>query len=377
MENLCSDNQFHHQHQNQKHHPSHQLYLNKKFREVDIPPRKLLSRRGSSSSGSPIDPYEFLIDSPKSEESTMFQKFLPCNNINADDDEDPYSADHFRMYEFKVRKCNRSRSHDWTDCPFAHPGEKARRRDPRRYNYTGTVCPEFRRGNCSRGDSCEFAHGVFECWLHPSRYRTEACKDGKKCKRKVCFFAHTPRQLRLSPIDFQENEFSPTGTHNSSINSIEKHPTSHPHQKQCCVYCHTFLASPTSTLVGVGGQYSPPASPPYSPARISPVSRFSSGLSPFGYKDTLSELINNFEAMNVNDGATIASPISGGANHGNLSWVDVNFNVEDQPQFVLSPSTPGNLYNNPTRNFMEGDDKNNDNALASGPDFEWVNDLLT
>jgi hypothetical protein len=40
---------------------------------------------------------------------------------------DIYSCDQFRMYEFKVRRCMRGRSHDWTECPFAHPGEKARR----------------------------------------------------------------------------------------------------------------------------------------------------------------------------------------------------------------------------------------------------------
>lgn len=28
-------------------------------------------------------------------------------------------------------------------------------------------------GCCRRGDACPFAHGVFECWLHPSRYRTQ------------------------------------------------------------------------------------------------------------------------------------------------------------------------------------------------------------
>ena len=144
-------------------------------------------------------------------------KFRPCNgdsgsgrydpDLDTDSDSDPYSSDPFRMYEFKVRKCTRSRSHDWTDCPFSHPGEKARRRDPRRYHYSGTVCPEYRRaGSCSKGDECEFAHGVFECWLHPARYRTEACKDGKNCKRKVCFFAHSPRELRvLPPLDDGED----------------------------------------------------------------------------------------------------------------------------------------------------------------------------
>ncbi|CAI9100498.1 OLC1v1037614C1 [Oldenlandia corymbosa var. corymbosa] len=113
---------------------------------------------------------------------------------------DAYSCDQFRMFEFKVRKCMRGRSHDWTECPYAHPGEKARRRDPRKYHYSGTACPDFRKGSCRKGDACEFAHGVFECWLHPARYRTQPCKDGMNCKRRVCFFAHSPDQLRvLSP----------------------------------------------------------------------------------------------------------------------------------------------------------------------------------
>ncbi|GMH03366.1 hypothetical protein Nepgr_005205 [Nepenthes gracilis] len=112
---------------------------------------------------------------------------------------DAYSSDEFRLYEFKVRRCMRARAHDWTECPYAHPGEKARRRDPRRYSYSGTACTDFRKGSCRKGEACEFAHGVFECWLHPSRYRTQACKDGSNCKRRVCFFAHSPDELRVAP----------------------------------------------------------------------------------------------------------------------------------------------------------------------------------
>ena len=113
-------------------------------------------------------------------------------------DRDEYQTDFFRMYEFKVRMCPKTRAHDWTECPFAHPGEKARRRDPRRFAYSGTACPDFRKGTCRRGDACEFAHGVFECWLHPSRYRTQLCKDGRTCPRRVCFFAHCPSELRAA-----------------------------------------------------------------------------------------------------------------------------------------------------------------------------------
>ncbi|XP_077242950.1 zinc finger C-x8-C-x5-C-x3-H type family protein [Tasmannia lanceolata] len=105
-------------------------------------------------------------------------------------------SDEFRMYAFKIKRCSKTRSHDWMECPYAHRGEKARRRDPRKFNYNGIACAEFRRGTCHKGESCEFAHGVFEFWLHPARYRTRACKSGKYCQRKVCFFAHTSEQLR-------------------------------------------------------------------------------------------------------------------------------------------------------------------------------------
>ncbi|KAK1670346.1 hypothetical protein QYE76_058505 [Lolium multiflorum] len=118
----------------------------------------------------------------------------PTEDINAG----VFATDDFRMYSFKVNPCSRAYTHDWTECPFAHPGENARRRDPRRRNYTCVPCPDFRRdpAACRKGDACEFAHGVFESWLHPAQYRTRLCKDEVGCPRRICFFAHGARQLR-------------------------------------------------------------------------------------------------------------------------------------------------------------------------------------
>ncbi|XP_019459869.1 PREDICTED: zinc finger CCCH domain-containing protein 29-like [Lupinus angustifolius] len=65
-----------------------------------------------------------------------------------------------------------------------------------KYPYSCVPCPEFRKGACQKGDSCEYAHGVFESWLHPAQYRTRLCKDETGCNRKVCFFAHKPEELR-------------------------------------------------------------------------------------------------------------------------------------------------------------------------------------
>ncbi|URD77772.1 zinc finger CCCH domain-containing protein [Musa troglodytarum] len=121
-----------------------------------------------------------------------------------------YSTDEFRMFCFKVVPCMRAYVHDWTACPFVHPGETARRRDPIKYLYAACFpCPAFRRGGCTRGDLCRFAHGVFERWLHPTQYRTVMCRDGARCARRVCFFAHTSEELRAVPV----LDFSATGIH--------------------------------------------------------------------------------------------------------------------------------------------------------------------
>ncbi|XP_057860280.2 zinc finger CCCH domain-containing protein 30 [Cryptomeria japonica] len=152
----------------------------------------------SPSSGSP----QSATSSPKFMEATkMFadgneKKEYPVDPSLPDIKNSIYTTDEFRMFSFKVRPCSRAYSHDWTECPFVHPGENARRRDPRRYHYSCVPCPDFRKGACRRGDMCEYAHGVFECWLHPAQYRTRLCKDGTSCARRVCFFAHTSEELR-------------------------------------------------------------------------------------------------------------------------------------------------------------------------------------
>lgn len=187
------------------------------------------------------------------------QRYLPSNendsdisaHLESDIPVDAFSCDEFRMYEFKVRRCARGRSHDWTECPYAHPGEKARRRDPRKFHYSGTACPDFRKGNCKRGDSCEYAHGVFECWLHPARYRTQPCKDGTSCRRRVCFFAHTPDQLRVL-------------TQQSPRMLTESPPSYDGSPLRQAMESYVYKGSPTSTL------FTPPISPPSESPPMSP-----------------------------------------------------------------------------------------------------------
>ncbi|KAJ6768153.1 ZINC FINGER CCCH DOMAIN-CONTAINING PROTEIN 29 [Salix koriyanagi] len=142
------------------------------------------------------DEEEKLIIMPQLAKEGAEKKEYPLDVTLPDINNGIYGTDDFRMYSFKVKPCSRAYSHDWTECPFVHPGENARRRDPKKYPYSCVPCPEFRKGTCQKGDSCEYAHGVFESWLHPAQYRTRLCKDETGCARKVCFFAHKPEELR-------------------------------------------------------------------------------------------------------------------------------------------------------------------------------------
>lgn len=165
------------------------------FSSMKLSIQNLLNGRLLSDSSSGNQSPDSTTSSPKSD-NLNHKKEYPIDPSLPDIKNSIFSTDEFRMFSFKIRPCSRAYSHDWTECPFVHPGENARRRDPRKYHYSCVPCPEFRKGACRRGDMCEYAHGVFECWLHPAQYRTRLCKDGTTCNRRVCFFAHAQEELR-------------------------------------------------------------------------------------------------------------------------------------------------------------------------------------
>jgi len=114
----------------------------------------------------------------------------------------------------------RDPGHDWTRCPFAHRGERARRRHPSLY--CGETCVNYKKGYCKNGLTCEFAHGWFESWLHPHRYRTKHCKHGVNCNRRVCFFAHGDEEIRFPPTlssSKMKDHKNYSSTHNRSLST--------------------------------------------------------------------------------------------------------------------------------------------------------------
>uniref|UniRef100_A0A383VUY1 C3H1-type domain-containing protein n=1 Tax=Tetradesmus obliquus TaxID=3088 RepID=A0A383VUY1_TETOB len=108
-----------------------------------------------------------------------------------------YDVDSYRMCLFKVLPCPRSGQHDWSCCPYAHHGERARRRCLLLSNYATKVCPDMMKGGeCPRGEACTMTHSMFEYWMHPLRYKTKMCCKGASCLKRFCFFAHTPEEVR-------------------------------------------------------------------------------------------------------------------------------------------------------------------------------------
>jgi len=337
-------------------------------------------------------------------------QYLPCNDAGAgaDDDEaaaaaamaagvDGYDSDEFRMYEFKVRRCPRARSHDWTECPFAHPGEKARRRDPRKYHYSGTACPDFRKGGCKRGDACEFAHGVFECWLHPARYRTQPCKDGTACRRRVCFFAHTPDQLRVLPAQ----QSSPRGAAAAASPLAESYDGS-PLRRQAFESYLTksiMSSSPTSTLM------SPPKSPPSESPPLSPdgaAAAFRRGSWP-GVGSPVNEVLASLRQLRLSKansspaggwsgypssavayGSPTAAglyslpstPTTMGGYMANLEPLDVSFGGGEEEPVQRVESGRALRAKVFERLSREGAVSGDATAAIGGPDVGWVSDLI-
>ncbi|KAL8494033.1 hypothetical protein ACS0TY_025002 [Phlomoides rotata] len=233
-----------------------------------------------------------------------------------------YSTDEFRMFSFKVRPCSRAYSHDWTECPFVHPGENARRRDPRKYHYSCVPCPDFRKGACRRGDMCEYAHGVFECWLHPAQYRTRLCKDGTSCNRRVCFFAHTQDELRPLYVSTGSAVPSPRSSI-SAANAMD-------------------FAAAMSLLPG-----SPSSVPVMSPSPFTPpMSPSGNGISNTGWPSQ-----QNVPALHLPGSNFQSSRLRSSLNARDIPFEDLSMfgDIDMQQQQLLNEFQPTNLMNRSVR----------------------------
>ena len=114
---------------------------------------------------------------------------------------------------------------------------------------------EFADQNLPLIPAGDFAHGVFESWLHPAQYRTRLCKDGPGCDRRVCFFAHLPEELR--PLSSNWGHALPL----SYASPMSPSPLEKQNQRQ---FSPPLPVSPSSVLLKQG---------PFSPGPGSPVAK--------------------------------------------------------------------------------------------------------
>ena len=98
-------------------------------------------------------------------------------------------------------KCPKRYVHDWRSCPFAHPTENARRRDPREVKYMPVPCPDYKCGLCLmvRPTSCQDVLQI-ESWTLSTCYGHAASCCNKSMHHhhqqhhhqlKTCFWSET------------------------------------------------------------------------------------------------------------------------------------------------------------------------------------------
>uniref|UniRef100_A0A672FG10 Unk like zinc finger n=1 Tax=Salarias fasciatus TaxID=181472 RepID=A0A672FG10_SALFA len=117
--------------------------------------------------------------------------------------EDPRWQDtNFVLANYKTDQCTKPPRlcRQGYACPHYH-NSRDRRRNPRKFKYRSTPCPNVKHGDewgepskCDSGDSCQYCHSRTEQQFHPEIYKSTKCNDMRQtgyCPRgPFCAFAH-------------------------------------------------------------------------------------------------------------------------------------------------------------------------------------------
>ncbi|KAM4535213.1 putative E3 ubiquitin-protein ligase UNKL [Fundulus diaphanus] len=120
--------------------------------------------------------------------------------------EDPRWKDtNFVLANYKTDQCTKPPRlcRQGYACPHYH-NSRDRRRNPRKFKYRSTPCPNVKHGDewgepskCDSGDSCQYCHSRTEQQFHPEIYKSTKCNDKRQtgyCPRgPFCAFAHVER----------------------------------------------------------------------------------------------------------------------------------------------------------------------------------------
>uniref|UniRef100_A0A8C4Z284 Unk like zinc finger n=1 Tax=Gadus morhua TaxID=8049 RepID=A0A8C4Z284_GADMO len=125
--------------------------------------------------------------------------------------EDPRWHDtNFVLANYKTEQCTKPPRlcRQGYACPHYH-NSRDRRRNPRKYKYRSTPCPNVKHGDewgepskCDSGDGCQYCHSRTEQQFHPEIYKSTKCNDMRQtgyCPRgPFCAFAHVERKQNNS-----------------------------------------------------------------------------------------------------------------------------------------------------------------------------------
>uniref|UniRef100_A0A8C2X5N7 Unk like zinc finger n=1 Tax=Cyclopterus lumpus TaxID=8103 RepID=A0A8C2X5N7_CYCLU len=127
--------------------------------------------------------------------------------------EDPRWQDtNFVLANYKTDQCTKPPRlcRQGYACPHYH-NSRDRRRNPRKFKYRSTPCPNVKHGDewgepskCDSGDGCPYCHSRTEQQFHPEIYKSTKCNDMRQtgyCPRgPFCAFAHV-ENISLGVID--------------------------------------------------------------------------------------------------------------------------------------------------------------------------------
>uniref|UniRef100_A0A8C6LQX4 Unk like zinc finger n=1 Tax=Nothobranchius furzeri TaxID=105023 RepID=A0A8C6LQX4_NOTFU len=184
--------------------------------------------------------------------------------------EDPRWKDtNFVLANYKTDQCTKPPRlcRQGYACPHYH-NSRDRRRNPRKYKYRSTPCPNVKHGDewgepskCDGGDSCQYCHSRTEQQFHPEIYKSTKCNDKRQtgyCPRgPFCAFeeAVSRQHLPFVNVHFSAQQ----QTRNSVSQCMEGEETQNTVFSPVNPLASSFTSSITSSLASsIGSDSSSP-----------------------------------------------------------------------------------------------------------------------
>ncbi|XP_035260262.1 putative E3 ubiquitin-protein ligase UNKL isoform X1 [Anguilla anguilla] len=198
--------------------------------------------------------------------------------------EDPRWQDtNFVLANYKTEQCTKPPRlcRQGYACPHYH-NSRDRRRNPRKYKYRSTPCPNVKHGDewgepskCESGDSCQYCHSRTEQQFHPEIYKSTKCNDMRQtgyCPRgPFCAFAHVERipsteetmnslltvmhsgsQSKMCPQQYSECLVSEWGGNTNAVTSTAGNNGQHDNVSCCNSLTVTSSSGSNSSVSPVG-----------------------------------------------------------------------------------------------------------------------------